>query len=222
MKIKRARLSACVVAALLTGTAACTSEGSEPGARAERTAGAACRNGTYTWFNVDKRDVLTGVAEKQELGKGGGRLTHALTALHTPRVAVTFEKGPKVEAEAVLRSLGVHMGEMDAPDSTNVESVAFTDLRRSAPDLNSGATSVHGAGTFAEFAWVRQVTADFQYACGAGERVRGRATNWLVEGSGVVECSEEVKKAGAGEPAVAAARISCGPDAPAARTTTTG
>ncbi|MBT2398119.1 hypothetical protein [Streptomyces sp. ISL-100] len=223
MKIRQTCLSACAVAALLAGTAACTSDGGEPTGKGSRAADAApvsagttaCEDGTYAWFNLDKRDVLTGVAEKQKLGKGGGKLTHKLAPLHTPRVAVTFEKGARVDAEAALRSLGVHIGDTNAAD--NDDGYAFADVRRSAPDLNADSTSVDGAGTYVNFAWVRQVTADFQYSCGDGERVAGRATSWIVDGSGVVECSEPIGNPKVGRPALTAARLSCGPDAPAAK-----
>ncbi|MGW0562203.1 hypothetical protein ACWDZ4_16675 [Streptomyces sp. NPDC003016] len=145
------------------GTAACTSGGGEPADKARRTVGAPCENGTYAWFNADKRDVLTGVAEKQEIGKGDGRLAHRLTPLHTPRVAVTFEKGPQAGAEAALRSLGARIGETDAADRDGDE---FAHVRRPVPDLDAGSAGVDGAGTFVDFARVRQVTADFRYTCG--------------------------------------------------------
>ncbi|MCX5390078.1 hypothetical protein [Streptomyces sp. NBC_00094] len=213
MKITQTCLATGVAVVLLTGTAACTSGGDEPAVRAVRTTeAAACENGTYTWSRVDKRDVLTGVAEKQELGEGGGALTHEPAPLHTPRVAVTFEEGPRVDPEATLRALGARVGEEVGDDS------AFADVRRPAPKLDTGSTSVDGAGTFVEYAWVRQVSADFRYTCGDGRRAAGRATSWIVDGSGVLECTEALGNAREGEPALAAARLSCDPDAPATGT----
>ncbi|MFD5424047.1 hypothetical protein [Streptomyces sp. NPDC127084] len=224
MKIKQTFLSACAVSALLAGAAACTSSGGAPADKAKRTVGATpadkaeravdatCENGTYTWFNVDKREVLTGVAEAQKLGKGGGALTNKLRPLHTPRVAVTFEKGPQVGAEAALRSLGAHIGGTDAADLDS----EFADVRRPVPDLNDGSATVHGDGTFVDYGWVQQVTADFQFICGDGKQGAGRATSWLVNGSGVLECTEPIGKVKVGDPALAAARLSCGPDSPAA------
>ncbi|MCZ0978360.1 hypothetical protein O1L60_01320 [Streptomyces diastatochromogenes] len=73
MKITKVGLSACAVAALLTGAVACTDGGGGTANKAPRaisTVGAPCANGTYTWSSVGTRDVLTGVAEKQTLGKG--------------------------------------------------------------------------------------------------------------------------------------------------------
>ncbi|MFI6420244.1 hypothetical protein ACIBG6_22940 [Streptomyces sp. NPDC050842] len=220
MKIRQTWLSACAVVTLIAGTAACTSDGPERAAKPTRAAAAtaaadtACANGTYAWFNVDKRDVLTGVAEKQKLGKGGGKLTNKLAPLHTPRVTVTFEKGPRVRAEAVLRSLGLHVDEGDAADGVAGE---FTNVRRPAPDLNAGRTRVDGAGTFVDYAYVRQVTADFRYTCADGKRAVGRATSWIIDGAGVLECAQPLRDMEAGEPALTAARLSCGPDAPAAK-----
>ncbi|MFI1660486.1 hypothetical protein ACH4ZU_37100 [Streptomyces sp. NPDC020472] len=214
MKITKSGLSACAVAALLAGAVACTSEGGGTAERTTRTTGAVCANGTYTWSDVDVRDVLTGVAEKQQLGKGGGALTHEPAPLHVPATAVTFEKGPRVDARAVLRSLAARVGEADAAEGDDHE---FTDVHRPAPDFRSDATSVDGAGTFVEYAWVREVGADFQYSCGDGRRAAGHAVGWTVDGSGVLECSTPVTNAKAGEMALEAARLSCGPDSPAAR-----
>ncbi|MFI8002944.1 hypothetical protein [Streptomyces sp. NPDC086010] len=86
MRINEACLTACAVVVLLVGTAACTSERGEPFGAAEPRRDAACGNGTCTWFNVDQREVLTGVADKQHVGRGGGRLTRELRPLHTPPV----------------------------------------------------------------------------------------------------------------------------------------
>ncbi|KOX26927.1 MULTISPECIES: hypothetical protein [unclassified Streptomyces] len=215
MRIEKGCLAAGVVAALLAGAGACTSDGGEPVARTAPTAGPACGNGTCVWFDVDRRDVLTGVAEKQTLGKGGGSLTHELTPLHTPRVAVAFEKGPRIDAKAVLHSPGVRAGDAgDAGDTAGAD--AFTDVRRTAPDPRRDDTAVDGAGTFVNCSWVKQVVADFRYTCGNGERTTGRATSWVVDGSGILECSEPVERAKEGDPVVAAARLARGPDAPAA------
>ncbi|GAA3503430.1 hypothetical protein GCM10019016_105400 [Streptomyces prasinosporus] len=58
---------------MLAGTAACTSDGDAP--TAEATADTTCQDGTCSWFNVDERDVLTGVAEKEKIDRKGARLT---------------------------------------------------------------------------------------------------------------------------------------------------
>ncbi|WP_329621971.1 hypothetical protein OG357_17100 [Streptomyces sp. NBC_01255] len=217
MKIRQTCLAACAVVTLIAGTAACTSDSPKPVDRPARAAAdTACANGTYTWFNVDKRDVLTGVAEKQKLGKGGGELTHKPAPLHTPRTTVTFEKGPRVGAAAALRSLGAHIADTDAVYGDG-DAYEFANVRRSAPDLTAGGTRVDGAGTFVDYRWVRQVTADFLYTCADGKRAAGRATSWFIHGSGLLECAEPVRDAKEGDPILVAARMSCGPDAPAAR-----
>ncbi|MFF3838048.1 hypothetical protein [Streptomyces sp. NPDC001930] len=219
MKIKETVLSACAVAALMAGTAACTSDGDGPptkAAAATPAAGTTCKGGTYSWFNVDKRDVLTGVAEKEKVSRKGARLTHKLAPLHTPRTAVTFEKGSREgDAKAALRSLAVLIGEAKADDPG--ASRAFSDVRRPAPDINSGSTSIDGVGTIVQYAWVEQVTADFRYVCGSGKPVTGRATSWVIDGTGLVSCSTPIKDAKEGEPALTAARLSCDPGAPASK-----
>ncbi|MFJ4868868.1 hypothetical protein [Streptomyces sp. NPDC088757] len=210
MGIKEGCLAAGVVAALLTGAGACASGGGEPVAEPKPTRAPACENGTYAWFNVDRRDVLTGVAEKQTLGKGGGRLTHEVTPLRTPRVAVAFEEGPGIGAEAVLRSLGTRTGDID-------DDAGFADVHRPAPDPRAVTTDMEGAGTFVNYSWVKQVTADFAYTCGNGGRTTGRATSWVVNGSGVLDCALPAEGAKEGDPALAAARFSCDPRDPAAK-----
>lgn len=84
------------------------------------------------------------------------------------------------------------------------------------PKLASNTTTVTNAGTFVDYAWVRQVTADFRYTCG-GKRAVGRATGWDLDGGGVLECSTPIDNAKAGDPASAAARLACGRNSPAAR-----
>ncbi|MFE4380030.1 hypothetical protein ACFRPD_10645 [Streptomyces cyaneofuscatus] len=200
---------------ILTGTAACTSDGDRPTAKA--TADIVCEGGAYSWFNVDKRDVLTGVADKEKIGKKGARLTHKLAPLHTARTAVTFEKGSREgDAKAALRSLAVLIGEANADD--DAVSTEFTNVHRSVPDLNSGSITIDDVGTFVQYAWVKQVTADFRYTCQDGKPVTGRATGWAIDGSGLLECSTPIKNVKEGQPALAAARLSCDPDAPAAKT----
>ncbi|WP_055600147.1 hypothetical protein [Streptomyces aureus] len=217
MKIKEGLLSACAVAALLAGTAACTS-GSGGGSGATTAAlDAACKNGTYEWFNIDRRDVLTSVAAKEKLGKGGGVLTNRPMVLHRPRVAVTLDKGARAGAartEAALLSLGARIGETALDGATEY---AFADVDRPSPSNYRNRTEVLGAGTFVDYSWVNQVTADFRYTCGTDKPVAGRATSWTIDGSGVLECGETIPDAREDDPARAAARLSCGPDAPASK-----
>ncbi|MER5709913.1 hypothetical protein AB0B13_07780 [Streptomyces sp. NPDC042898] len=213
MRIKETFLSACAVAALLAGTAACTSDGDGPADKAGPTTAAACKNGTYTWFNVDKKDVLTGISEKQKIGKGGGDLATTLKPLHTPRTAVTFEKGARGDAKAALLSLGRRVGEVSAEDDG--VSHEFANVRRQVPSLVSH-TRVTVAGSFVDYAWVEEVTGDFRYTCGTEKPVTGRAVGWTIDGGGVLECSEPVVEERERH-AMEAALLACGPDAPAAK-----
>ncbi|MFJ7125036.1 hypothetical protein [Streptomyces sp. NPDC098101] len=220
MKIKETLLSACAVVVVLAGAGACSSGGggatAEAGPTAVKVADAVCEGGVYSWFNVDKREVLTGVSEKEKVDRKGAGLTHALTRLHTPRTAVTFEKGSRaVDAKAALRALAVHVGVAEADDDG--VSTAFADVHRPAQNLDDAGTTIDGVGTVVRYAWVEQVTADFRYACGDGKPVTGRATGWAVDGSGLLECSTPIEDAKEGKPALAAARLSCDPGAPAAK-----
>ncbi|GHJ92381.1 hypothetical protein SNE510_19000 [Streptomyces sp. NE5-10] len=212
------RLAAvCALAALLAGTAACTSDGDARPAATQRPAGAAkstvataCADGTFAWINVEQRDVLTGVAAPQRLGKGGGRLTNPMRSLHTPRTEATTETGPKVDAAAALRSLGRHVGGAG-------EDAGFSEVGRSAPGVEGRPTSLDGPGTIVEYAFVREVVADFRYTCPDARASTGRATGWMVDGTGLLDCDEPVRSLEDSRPARAAARLSCRPDAPAAK-----
>ncbi|MFD8205033.1 hypothetical protein ACFV2S_01285 [Streptomyces sp. NPDC059695] len=214
MKITRIGLTVCGVAALLTGAVACTDEGGAAASPAPRATEAPCVNGTYTWFNVERRDVLTGVAAKQKLGKGGGTLTNRIVPLHTPLTAVTFEKGARADVKATLRSLGARSGDSDAALG---DAYDFADVHRAVPRNEPNSTVVEGAGEMVEYTWVREITGDFRYSCGSGAPTAGRAVGWDTDGSGILECSTAVAKVDAREPLLEAARMSCGADAPAAR-----
>ncbi|MFB7278702.1 hypothetical protein ACFCZV_16450 [Streptomyces hydrogenans] len=209
--------SVCALAALLAGTAACTSDDGTRPTATQRPSGpakspvpTACADGTFVWINVDQRDVLTGVAAAQKLGKGGGELTNPMRSLHTPRTDVATETGPKVDAAAALRSLGRHIGGAG-------EDAVFAEVGRSAPGVEGNPTSIDGPGTIVEYAFVREVVADFRHTCPDAGASTGRATGWMVDGTGVLDCDEPVKSLEDSRPAQAAARLSCPPDAPAVK-----
>ncbi|MEU3605425.1 hypothetical protein AB0E83_08170 [Streptomyces sp. NPDC035033] len=212
---KRRWAARAALAALLAGTTACTSGGDDRAAAPQRpaaggiTAPAACADGTYDWFDIAQRDVLTGVAEKQTLGEGGGRLTNPVRRLHTPRTAVTTETGPAVHAAAALRSLGARVG--------GGEDGAFAEAGRRAPGLDDSRTDVDGPGTLVDYAYVREVVAGFRHTCPGGAVSTGRAVGWTVAGTGVLDCGEPAETLEDSGPAQAAARLSCGPDDPASK-----
>ncbi|MEU2658690.1 hypothetical protein ABZ615_25665 [Streptomyces sp. NPDC007325] len=209
MKHTKGWATACVVAGLLATTAACSSDDQ---ARPDPTATptAKCATGTYAWSDVVRRDVLTGVAEKQTFGKNGGMLTQPLRRLHTPRTEATTETGPKVEPVAALRSLGAHIGGA-GKDS------AFSEAGRPAPDVDGNTTDTSGPGTLVTYAYVEEVTAAFRRTCAGGEPSTGRATSWTVEGSGVLDCGQPQTAFDDSEPAREAALLSCAPGAPATK-----
>ncbi|MEE1816387.1 hypothetical protein PUR59_15365 [Streptomyces sp. SP18ES09] len=214
MKITRIGLTACGVAALLAGAVACTDGGAGPAEPTAKATAAPCANGTYTWFNVDRRDVLTGVAAKQKLGKGGGTLTNRIAPLHTPLTAVTFVKGPQADVKATLLSLGARFKDSDAALG---DAYDFADVHRALPKNEPNSTVVQGAGEIVEYTWVREMTGDFRYTCGDAEPTTGRAIGWDTDGAGILECSTTVPKAGERQPVLEAARMACGPDSPAAK-----
>ncbi|MFB7518108.1 hypothetical protein [Streptomyces sp. NPDC056144] len=229
MRIRRTALAACAAAALVAGTAGCTSDGEgkgtdkasgkpAPSVSASAAKAKPCKGGTYTWSNVTQKDVLTGVADEQEVGKGGGELTAPLKPLYTPHVSVTFAEWVPAgagDAKAALTALGVKTGEIDPGDSGS--EYAFTDVGRPAPD-HKGRTTMLGPGKFVDYSFVKEVTGEFWYKCGTEAPIQGKATSWTLDGSGILSCSEPVKKAEKREKhALEAARIACGPDAPASK-----
>ncbi|MFE6224983.1 hypothetical protein [Streptomyces sp. NPDC057854] len=214
MRTARDRLAVCATVALLAGTAACTSGGDGRATATGRPTTAApsataCAGGAYAWSDVVERAVLTGVADRQVLGAGGGKLTEPLRRVHTPRTAVDTESGPKADPVATLRSLGARVGGAGEDD-------AFADPGQPAPDLGASGTDVDGAGTFVWYAYVREVTGAFRLTCPGGEPSTGTAVGWSVDGTGVLDCDEPRSALEDSEAALAAARASCG-DAPAAR-----
>ncbi|MFF2777342.1 hypothetical protein ACFVU3_20820 [Streptomyces sp. NPDC058052] len=214
MNTMRNRLTACAVTALLAGAAtACTSDGgtrTSATARPAATTDACATAGTYTWSGVGQREVLTGVAEKQTFEENGGKLTQPLKRLHTPRTEATTVKGPKIDAGAVLRSLGAHIG-------GGGEDSVFSEAGRPAPELDEEIHSTSGPGTLVAYTYVRVVTGEFSRACPGGEPSTGRATSWVGDGTGVLECDQPRAALKDSEPALEAALLSCGPDAPAAK-----
>ncbi|MEU3401935.1 hypothetical protein [Streptomyces filamentosus] len=208
------RLTACAAAVLLAGTAACSADGDT---RADATArpatpAAAC---TYTWSGVQQRDVLTGVAEEQVFGEGGGRLTRPLKRVHNPSTGATTETGPEAGAKDVLLSLAAHL------EGTGTEApfdrASFVRAGRPAPALDGNTTATSGAGTLVAYAFVRQVTGDYRRTCTGGKPSTGSATSWTTEGSGVLDCKEPSSTFDEGEPSREAALRSCPPGSPAAR-----
>jgi hypothetical protein len=197
---------------LVAGLAACTGDkdkGKNKSSRkSDKAVVQACANGTFTWSGVKQTDRLTGVAEMQLVGEGGGKLTKRLERVYTPRPSVETD-GPSLSPAEVLFSLGKKIGEIESDARTLAEADdtwSFTDVNLAAPALDSGTTEVDGSGKFVLFAGVREVTGDFSYACPGGKTTTGQARQWRLDIDGILECDEAV---GAKDYAREAARRSC-------------
>ncbi|MFD6418293.1 hypothetical protein [Streptomyces sp. NPDC060194] len=201
-------------AVVVLATAGCTTNGAapaadaKPAAKSARSAPAVCSDGTYTWFDVDERNVLTAVSPAERIGAGGGGLTRERATVHTPRVAVTFEPGPRVPARRALRSLGARIG-LSVDDGADA---LFTDVRRPPPGGGPRGERVEGVGvpvTLVTYRSVHQVTGGFRYVCADGTTAVGRAVSWTSVGGGLLDCALEPPAGSRGVVAREAARLSC-------------
>lgn len=197
--------------ALVAALTACTGE---PGAhgtpRESGTSRArACAKGTFTWSPVTTRDRLTGVSRPERLGEGGGALRNPVRRVCTPVPSVRAD-GPAPPAAEVLFSLGKVAGETDSDAPALAEAGdtwAFTDPGQRAPALGEGRVTPREAGTYHQYAGVREVSADFRHTCPDGRTVSGRAPTWTADVAGVTGCAERPDTALARE----AARHACVP-----------
>ncbi|MFI8170515.1 hypothetical protein ACIGAN_29770 [Streptomyces sp. NPDC085931] len=101
-------------------------------------------------------------------------------------------------------------GEIDSDAPTLAEAGdtwAFTDPGQRAPALGEDRVTPREAGTYYQYAGVREVSADFRHTCQDGRTVVGRARTWTVDIAGVTGCGERPDTALARE----AARRACGP-----------
>lgn len=216
--MRRTLAIALVTAGLIAGVSGCTGGPESGGDRERRASGEAalpapgpkaCANGRYTWTGVKQAEHLTGVSEAEQLGKDGGELRNEIRRVYTPEAAVRAE-GPRLAAKEVLLALAKEIGLVDDLDE---DSRPLAEVHAAAPGLTVGATSVHGAGRFVQYAGVKTVEGDFRYSCPGGAVTEGHAKSWKVDISGVLDCQETADDA----LAVRAARLSCEPGDPAVK-----
>ncbi|MFF3563516.1 hypothetical protein ACFYXS_26035 [Streptomyces sp. NPDC002574] len=215
----------CAVIAAIAATGACTATEPAAGARTAppQPANAAaaqrgCEDGRYTWFNIERPLRLTGLAAPEKKGKDGGALRHPVRRLSTPVTFVTAV-GPELSSRDVLFSLALRIGEAAPGDAAGT--LTFTEAGRGPDDFDAVATTPSGAGRFVRWADVQAVEADFRHTCPGGRTTTGHAESWTVEGQGLLDCDQHVDsdsgRPGSHALARKAARLSCGPDAAAAR-----
>ncbi|MFE9772759.1 hypothetical protein ACFYOV_13955 [Streptomyces sp. NPDC005931] len=208
---RRSRAAGPLAVTLVALLAACSGGGTgEPRSSrtSEKAAVRACAGGMFAWSGVRKTDRLTGVAERQQLGKNGGKLTKPLTRVYTPRPSVQAD-GPVASPAEVLFSLGKKIGEIESDArtlaQTDGETWSFTDVHVKAPALDPSITAVNGPGDIVNYAGVREVAGDFRYTCPGGETVTGHARTWQIDMGGVLDCGESVDS----DLALQAARRAC-------------
>ncbi|MFI6806978.1 hypothetical protein ACIBO6_18420 [Streptomyces luteogriseus] len=194
--VGRACRTGLVIGVLVTGLGACTGgEGEDKADQGRKTAKpvvTACANGTFTWSHLTERDRLTGVADPERLGKGGGALRNPMRRVYTPTPSVRAD-GPAPSPAEILFSLGKKTGEIDSEARTLAQADdtwSFTDVRQPAPELDNDRVEPRTAGEYLQYAGVREVAADFRYSCPDGRTVSGHARNWTVDFTVLTDCAE--------------------------------
>ncbi|WP_239079402.1 hypothetical protein [Streptomyces sp. SID7909] len=231
MKRTRVHLgaAAAIVAAALTCVSGCSapdggSADAKPSGSAEAAADKAdktvarepqaCRGGTYTWFNMQDRSVLNGLADPQRVARGSGKmtkLTEPVRRLRTDQASVVSQ-GPSLDPKQVLFALSTHLGFTEKGDDPDMGSGLSEPGEYAEIDPGGGeASGSHRTVRLISYSFVRLVETDFRYTCGSGEGRRtttGHVVTWPSSGGGLISCEEPLdKKASAA--AHEAFRLSC-------------
>lgn len=126
---------------------------------------------TFTWFNIDDRDVLTAVSEAKTLAKGE-KWVPSMQVLRSGTAQVT---GVELdEPQAAIKSLGERIGQSLAPVGENYPSTG-----------RHGENSFDGEGRYVVYQMTEHlVDADFVVECGGKRLGSGHATSWKKGDSG--------------------------------------
>ncbi|WNI34054.1 hypothetical protein [Streptomyces sp. ITFR-6] len=222
--------TAVLVAGILAGTSGCGStpddrntsrKPEQAGAPTAGQAGAeqvaasqqrACEGGTYTWFNLQKHDVLNGVTEVQRVTAEPTKLTAPMRRLRTDRASLESD-GPALDPHAVFFALDTRLGLTEKGEELD-DTSGWSGLGEPgayAPLAEGGGEFSGLAARLVSYSFVKLVEADFRYACGSGEGrepTTGHVLTWIVDGEGTLNCDEPLTK-GTSAPAHEAERLSC-------------
>ncbi|SEM30191.1 hypothetical protein [Nonomuraea pusilla] len=131
---------------------------------------------TFTWFNIDDRDVLTAVSEAKTLAKG----ETWVPSMQVLRSGVAQVTGVKLDQpQAAITSLGEQIRRPLAPIGGTYPSRG-----------RHGENSFGGAGRYVVYQMVsRLVDADFVVECGGKRLGAGHATSWQPgDAGGTAQC----------------------------------
>ncbi|MEU7829116.1 hypothetical protein [Nonomuraea sp. NPDC049129] len=131
---------------------------------------------TFTWSNIDDRDVLTAVSEARTLAKG----EKWVPSMHVLRSGVAQVTGVKLDnPQTAITSLGKRVGQSLAPIGQMYPSKG-----------RHGENSFGAAGRYVVYQVARHlVDADFVVECGGKRLGSGHATSWQSgDSGGTAEC----------------------------------
>ncbi|MCM2411974.1 hypothetical protein [Streptomyces sp. RKAG290] len=230
--MERTRAFTCaagvLVAGLLAGASGCSSTPDDPGTSGKpKTAGSrtasetgaeqvaapeerACKGGTYTWFNMQKYSVLNGVTDVQRVTAKPTKMTEPMRRLRTDQGSLTSD-GPRLDSQAVLFALSVHLGFAEKGDDPQGGS-GLGEPGAYAPLAEGGGEFSGLAARLVSYSFVKLVETDFRYSCGSGEDrepTTGHVSTWITDGEGTLNCDEPLTKDTLA-PAHEAERLSCG------------
>ncbi|MEU2026709.1 hypothetical protein ABZ565_31820 [Streptomyces sp. NPDC016469] len=174
----------------------------------------ACRGGTYTWFNMQDRSVLNGLADPQRVTGGSSKmtkLTEPVRRLRTDQASVVSQ-GSRVDPKQVLIALSTHLGFTEKDDDPEMgsglgEPGEYAEIDSGGGEASGSARTVR----LVSYSFVRLVETDFRYTCGSGEDRRtttGHVVTWPSSGGGLISCEEPLDKK-ASTAAHEAFRLSC-------------
>ncbi|WP_143645237.1 hypothetical protein [Streptomyces antioxidans] len=150
----------------------------------------ACDHGSYTWFNVSRRAVVTDM-DQGRYDKGEALSTKRLKQIASYTRSVRTGNGAELPSTTVYRSLAAHLktGEGLAGDGTNERG------RTTKDEHDSWAyRKAESPGRYVTARAVPLVEADFQYRCPGDPAVTGHVVTWEIPSEIIVECGRKPEK----------------------------
>ncbi|MDW6060203.1 hypothetical protein SAZ11_22120 [Streptomyces sp. FXJ1.4098] len=210
--MKRGLTTAVAAVAIMTGTAGCTSGGSDDAARggSQNTAAKgqniaaqkACADGTYTWLNVSRRPAVTDMAVATKVKRGGKVSTDGVETVARYTVSVRTQ-GATLPEKQSIRSLA----QQAKPVVPLADRIGQTTAYDKDKDSSYGEAGVPGRYVMARA--YDLVEADFRYACGDETVSSGHVVTWDDAAIEIIlACGEKLDKKASGG-AREAARLGC-------------
>ncbi|MDX3225823.1 hypothetical protein [Streptomyces sp. ME19-01-6] len=198
--MKRGLTTAVAAVAIMAGVAGCTSGGSDAsdgseGAAQHLSAAKACDDGTYTWFNVSQRSVLTDMKPGRHVEKGEKVSTKEVAEVARYTRSVRTD-GADLSPKAVIRALAEHLklsdrlvGDGSGPDEPTTKYDS---------SVASGERKAEASGRYVPAREVDLVEADFHDSCEDSSfqdaAVSGHVVTWQTPTLFVVACGEKPEK----------------------------